>query len=238
MIIDIAMTAALRPDILAQTLHSINENLRWRDGFRLIIDIAPVGDSQFTQDDVEQVAYSFFPDSIVRKLPVSHQAEALKWSWRAAESKYIFQWEDDWILRSSVDVSRILDFAQQDFNCAMIYLDRFKKPVCSYPGYSGAFRYLRDGFWERLKGKSLGGPPALLSKRYADAVCDMITGYDCLDTLSHKESVRHFLSQWNIYVYTGNQRDGLVEDIGKQWKLDRGLIRTKRSSVGVKWISK
>lgn len=233
--IDITMTAALRPKILERTLASICSNLIWPDGFCLIVDIAPVGDRKYTQDGVAGIVHSYFADHKIRMLPESKQADALKWTWENVDSPYALQWEDDWVLRSRIELSSLIHFMNQDTSIGVIAFDRYRKSVLNYPGYEGKFRYIHSGMWERVKEKSLGGPPALMRKKYMAEVLTIVDGDICLDVLSNMKSSRALMKKWGVYVYTATS-GALVEDIGKEWRAKRGLKMVKDTPRGVTWL--
>lgn len=235
--IDIAMTAAIRPDILERTLSSLKRYLIWGGEFRLFADIAPVGDLKYTVGEVMEVIASHFDSYKVRTLTDSPQADALKWSWQSTQTEYLLQWEDDWELKSPVNLETVIDFMDQDPKIGMVYFDRFGKSVLDYSGYKDKFTYLHSGFWERKMEKSLGGPPALLRASYAREVLPFIDGYTCLDILSREPRVQPILDKWRTFVYTATTGH-LVEDIGKQWKEERGIVMVKRTERGVQWQKK
>ena len=237
--IDIVMTAAFRPEILSQTLFSLKRNLIWDGKFRLIIDIAPVPAVEEslvvpTQCSLVNLAKSYFPCTLSRMLLDSPQADALKWTWKNATSDYILQWEDDWELTKKVDLEKMLTCFLP--KTGMMYFDRAGKSVLDYSGYVGAFRLRSNNVWERIKGKSLGGPPALLKREYAHRALSFVDGTTCLDLLAARTDVQEFLSEWEIAVYLGEHgQASLVKDIGKAWKKEQGITMKKNTKRGVTW---
>ncbi len=245
--VDICMTAALRPDIVVQTLESIKTNMSlmvsaaFFHSFRLIVDIANVGDTQYTQQDVVDAIGNTVPgwDVIIRALPAgSVQAEALRWTWETSDSSFILQWEDDWVLEKPTSLQVLLRAFLSFKRLGMLYLDRTGKSVLDYPGYSkGTFEKVGNGFYRRKKGKSLGGPPAVLSRQYINAVMPLLDGVTCLDVLSPTKKAQKVLSNWDLFVFTGLDNKGsLVRDIGKEWRASRGLKMVKNTERGVTWV--
>lgn len=238
--INIAMTAALRPEVLAQTLDSIKRYMVSDADLRLVIDIAPVGDLQYSQSDMIHIVEHFFPYPLnaVRALKDSMQAAALKWTWETAcqgYSDFFLQWEDDWILTQPVYLEDIEN--RMPRKAGVICFDRAGKSALDYPGYKGHFVPHSPGFLQRVKGKSLGGPPAIIRSDYARGAFPLITGEVCLDVLSKTQSAQDFLSSWDVFVYTGTEgKGGLVQDIGKAWRAKHNLSMRKSTSRGVTWI--
>ena len=235
--IDIAMTAALRPSVIRQTLSSIKSNLAIHD--KLAVDVAPVGNRFYDQAHILGIVREYFPGSYEARMQrESLQADALKWTWQNVTTGLFWQWEDDWELTMpihEVEIQMMVDFMKQNQNLAMVILDRCEKPVYTKPGYKDQFRYIHSGMWKREEGKSLGGPPALVRKEYADQVCQIVDGDVCLDILSPKPEAQSILNKWDIYLY-GKGPDGLVRDIGKPWMEQQGLKRIKRTDKGVQWV--
>lgn len=232
--IDIAMTAALRPDVIRRTLQSLKNNITGAE-LNLIVDIAPVGDKRFTQENVVDVIKEYFPDAGIRVCSVSLQAEALKWTWDMVGTPYFLQWEDDWLLEAHLDLTPVIGFMNGWTDSGLVLFDRSDKSVLNHPGYKGKFRYIYDGFWERTEEKSLGGPPALVRKAYADEVCDIIDDKTCLDILTHEQKAQEILNRWRVCHYA-LPSGGFVHDIGKPWMKEHGLKRIKRTDKGVLWV--
>jgi len=236
--IDICMTAALRPDIVKRTIESIKNNLRLDvHTIRLIVDIAPIGELRYTQPDLLTMMTDIFPGKVVgRCLHDSIQAEALRWSWLTSTSPFIFQWEDDWVLEKPVNVHHLLIPFLLNDRLGMLYLDRADKSVHTHYT-NGQVKKIGDFMWSRVKGKSLGGPPAILRREYIDGVKPLLDGVTCLDILSSTDKAQKVLSRWDICIYTGPCDNGkFVRDIGKQWKKDNGLRMVKGTKRGVTWL--
>lgn len=239
-IIDIAMTAALRPEIVARTLTSLSKNLRWSLGFRLIVDVAPVGEKGVTQNDVlEKIMMTWDTNCglTCRALEESLQAEALQWTWSKSDSRFMLQWEDDWELVQPVDLGEMVSIMERNREIGMLYLDRAGKSILDYPKYKGSFLYMEPVVWKRVLGKSLGGPPALLRHEYVKEVLEILDGVTCLDLLSRQPHAQALLKRWTVAVYTGSDGKGnLVKDIGKEWKEQQGIRMKKDTPRGVTWI--
>jgi hypothetical protein len=229
--IDITMTATFRPEILRQTLESLRL-LKYDGKFRLVANIDPVGDKTCSHSEIHSILAEYYPNHIINESLVGNHIEAIKWVWSHVESEFVLQWEDDWILEHPVNLQVMVDWINSRKTIAQICFDRSDKPVHSYPGYTGRFSYVRDGFWERVKGKSFGGPPALMRRKYLKQVIPHMKFE--LDTLSkHDHRADIVLSRWEVWLYTGGHM-GLVHDIGRQW-LKQNNLRGSKSSRGVRW---
>ena len=236
--LDIAMTAALRPEILRKTLLSLKQYIEFDGDLRLVIDVAPVGDKRHLQEDVVSVAQGIFDNDkvVCRILDESLQADAVKWSWLSTQGDCFLQWEDDWILKKKLIVSELEDFMFAKKRVGMIYLDRGDKSVFTHPGYFDSFVREDLEFFKRIKGKSIGGPPALINKKYAKDIMQIVDGTVCLDILSSAPLAQFVLNRWDTYVYVSNCGGGFVADIGKAWMAQQKLKRVKRTEKGVLWM--
>jgi hypothetical protein len=235
--IDITTISTLRPDVLWSALISVRDNLRWAPGFRLILDVAPVpACSECCQTDVVGAALRIFPNLISRTNTVSLQAEAQKWVWGRAESEFVVQWEDDWVLLIPVDLARVLMFFEDRPRLAMLFFDRREKPVEYHPGYQGMFEEVEPGFFLRTTAKNFGGPPAVIRRSYLRMALEFMNDNEALDLTCRRPECQAFLEQWEFGVLTDPAgRAGLVEDIGKRWRAVRGLRMRKDTPLGVQW---
>lgn len=242
--LDIAMTAALRPNVLVRTLASLQKNLRYNGELRLVVDIAPVPLLQAEKElvvckqrEIVDLVSFYFPRNSVRCLMDSLQADALYWTWATATSAFVLQWEDDWELECPLDLHSVMKIFQEPIHPPMgaVCFDRVGKSVKDHPGYEGQFERRGEWLWERIQGKSLGGPPALMSREYVEAVLPILDRRTCLDLLSRCPQAQTVLAQWTICTLVNDGR-GYVRDIGKQWKEAQGIRMKKNTARGVTWI--
>lgn len=234
--IDITTISTLRPDVLWVALNSVKNNLHYLGDFRLILDVAPIGDERVKQSDVVRVAKHIFPNILARTNAVSMQAEAQKWVWWRSESPFIIQWEDDWNLLHPIGLRIILKHFEQRPNLAMVFFDRREKPVGNYSGYQGMFSEVEPGFYLRNTFKNFGGPPAVIRRSYLNAALPFLRDDEALDITCRRPECQEFLNRWEFGVLEDPLgRSGLVEDIGKPWREKRGLRMRKDTPVGVRW---
>jgi len=228
--VDIAMTATLRPEIVKQTLDSLQKNLIYDGGFRLVVNIDPIGKGN--SKEMVDLVHSYFPGTVVQIPTKPNHSEAQRWVWDQATSEYVLQWQDDWELLKSVRLGDLLDLMRDAPSVGQIYFDRSGKSVLDYPGYRDCFVKLPNGLWNRIKGKSLGGPPAILRLRYIHEVLPLINGD--LDTLSQTDLVvRQVVDKWAVWVFTG-ENGNLVRDLGRGWSEKNGISSVKLPS-GLVW---
>lgn len=236
--IDVTTTAALRPKILDMTFSSFFKNMEWDGKFRLIIDVAPVPEfkkGKVSQERVLEVARRYFDNIIPRTLDESKYSEAMKWAWKTSESDFVLQWEDDWKLVKKVYLQEIIDFMSSDDSIGMVYFDRSGKSVFSHKPYKDSFERINLSFWERTKGKSIGGPPALLKQSYIQDILKIMDDTICPDVISREPEIRKEINKWRIFVYTGHSIGNIVVDIGKSWKIKNKIKMKKNTPRGLTW---
>jgi hypothetical protein len=123
-LIDVTMTAVIRPEIVRKTLESFCENLFYDDkmNYRLIINVDPIGEN-VDPKEVLKVAHFFF-DNVVYNVPSKPSfSNAVIWVWNQIVSDYVFHLEDDWVILRKiplVEMIRILD-KNDDLACLHFY---------------------------------------------------------------------------------------------------------------------
>ena len=104
--IDVVTTATIRPSIINVTYDSFCRKMFSKDyEYRLIINVDPIGDTGFSQDDVLEVAKKYFKNIVFNFPKEPSFAKAVRWAWGATESDYVFHLEDDWLLQMNVDIN-------------------------------------------------------------------------------------------------------------------------------------
>lgn len=237
--IDITTIATLRPEVLRRALASVRERLIFEGNWRLILDVAPVGDLRWSQSEVIAAAREVFPSMVARANSVSHQAKAQKWVWNQANTDFILQWEDDWVLMCPLEIAGVLKIFENRPKLGMIFFDRAEKPVATYPPYQGMFDQVHPGFYLRRRAKNFGGPPAVIRREYLFGVLPFVRACESLDTTCRSPEAQAFLANWEIGVITNpvDEPQGLVKDIGKEWRQARGFKMKKNTPWGVRWLS-
>lgn len=113
--IDIVTTSTLRHEILDKTLKSFRKNL-FTDiyTYRYIINIDPVGDNKrSSSSDVLKIAYKYFDNVVVNEPMKPNFARAVIWCWSQIKNKYVFNLEDDWVLRKKINIKELTDILER-----------------------------------------------------------------------------------------------------------------------------
>lgn len=116
MILDFTTTAVNRPDIVDRTYSSFYKNLKNVDFDQctLYINIDPLPKSE-GREEVVEVSKKYFGNVVSRMPEKGNYTEAYNWLWSSAQTEYLFNLEDDWILIKEVNIEKLINiFHEQE----------------------------------------------------------------------------------------------------------------------------
>lgn len=244
--IDIAMTAALRPEIILQTLNSFQQGLLDFPPHRLFVNIDPVGDRQYSQADVAAAISEAFDGECHFNTPKRPSfPSALKWAWEQVETEYFLNLEDDWMLGGSFSIKEMTAVMQQFPALATL---RFPKggateTECVQSNSSKEPRYLFNGAYyqcpaNRNTKANYYGSPSLIRTAWAKQFTLEITGAgspECQFRKWKKKGDKRILA-WDYGVWSKPGVKAGVIDIGTVWR-HRNKIAKNSYSKFTKWSS-
>lgn len=219
--IDITMTGVIRPDILNRTLESIVKNIcQDRDGFRLVLNIDPIGES-IKPAKVIKTARKYFDDLIFNIPKTPSFAKAVKWVWSNSDAPYVFHIEDDWIINRQIDVDDMINILKKYEKLSSLRLYKNKMPkrkkvttfACSWVYNEEGFYLAKD--WR----KQFGLNPILIKREFINQALPRMR-----DTVNpekqfrySQEYMRKVIKDWQYGMYTNPGDKALVTDIGRKW---------------------
>ena len=107
--LDVVITATVRADILRLTLITFSKNFLHQFNVRVIINVDPVGETdKNTQADMVDICREYFDEVIYRTPSKPSFPKAARWVWQQIETDFFLNMEDDWVLRSPIDVNEIM----------------------------------------------------------------------------------------------------------------------------------
>jgi hypothetical protein len=106
--IDVVVIATLRPEILEITLNSFYHKLLKNFDVRLIVNIDPIGNKKYTQQDVINVCKTYFSNVVSRTPRTPSFSKAVLWCWQQISSELFLHLEEDWCLKSKVDLNTLV----------------------------------------------------------------------------------------------------------------------------------
>lgn len=123
--IDITTTATLRPEILEKTFSFFWEHIfsHYDYDYRLIINVDPIGDESYSQEDVLDVAKSFFSHINYNFPDKNSFPKAVKWVWSHSYSDYVFHLEDMWLISEFANLSHLVHILDNysEIGCVNLY---------------------------------------------------------------------------------------------------------------------
>ena len=128
--LDVVLIATLRPDILNITLNTFYHNLLKNFNCRLIVNIDPIGDKNYTQEDIIKVCKKYFHFIVCNKPNKPSFTKAVFWCWGKVQTDIFFHLEDDWCLRSLVNKNLSLKpFLQENIVQVRLNIGQNKKLI-------------------------------------------------------------------------------------------------------------
>jgi hypothetical protein len=120
---DFTTTAVARHGIFNQTLSSFSKNLKGINlkDCRLVINVDPLPPNR-KRRDVIKVAKKYFRQVKYNLPNKPNFTAAYNWVWENANTEYIFNLEDDWLLTAEVDVPALLKYFEKNDKLLQILL--------------------------------------------------------------------------------------------------------------------
>lgn len=206
---DFTTTATARPHIVKKTYSSFNRHLKGINlkECRLFINVDPIPKG-VKQRLVGQVAEKYFGEVISNYPKVPNYTAAYNWVWSNAESKYIFNLEDDWELSVDVDIPKLLENFDRHPNLYIVALRAYKYRYLTCPTSPGI---MHERYYRKLGGNlnnNLNPEAQLRGKRF---------GLE-MPTREGKISPKG-----KVVVYPTHVKKVIVHDIGRVWAKKQGF---------------
>ncbi len=141
--LEFSTTAMCRPDILRRTYKSFCSKLQDVDFQRstLYLNVDPLP-SRAKAEDTVAVATDFFGTVICNTPSRANFTAAVKWCWSNVTGPYVFNLEDDWVLKNPVSIKTLCDklnkpYKESKDNVVQVYLRAYsgsnKLKICLSP---------------------------------------------------------------------------------------------------------
>ena len=241
--IDITMTAVIRPQLLSDTLRTINEKVcRDRDGFRLILNIDPVGEN-IKPMKVVKTAKQYFDDVIYNIAETPSFPKAVKWVWSQVTAPFILHWEDDVDILRKIDIDHMIKILNEnkDLSSLRLYKDRTPKNRKSFYTFNCKWVYNEDGFYiAKDWKKQFGLNPILIKREFInEAVSRMVDDINPEKQFRYSQKhMRPLIKKWRYGLYAKPGESRLIDGRkGEKWKKKLGLQKPKGRTF-LKWEKK
>ena len=237
--IDITITATQRAEILERTLASFKTNLFKDADARIIINIDPVGPDLNFKNTLN-VAQKYFPLQYIRTPETPSFPKAFIWTWRQANSEFVFHLEDDWELMYPVDLGKMIKIMNAHPDLAVLRLPFKPTGTDSMKNWKYFFPY--NGIFfecpQNLK-RTVGfcGHPSLISGEFVRNIVQY------LDENKNPEKQFHHghpelmkgIDRWRFGVFAEPNKPAAIQDIGRRWMIENNYKKAGNKSFFIKW---
>ena len=241
--IDITMTAVLRGALLDGTLATISKKVcRNRDGFRLIINIDPVGEN-IKPMKLVNVAKKYFDDVVFNIADEPSFPKAVKWVWSQATAPYILHWEDDVNILRTINVDHMIKILEthKQLSSLRLFSGRTPRSKKAFFTFNSMWHYHEEGFYIATGWKSQFGlnPIMIKSKFVKEAVDRMVDHINPEKQFRfNQEYMRPLIKKWKYGLYAKPGEPRLIDGRkGQEWKNHIGLDKPKGQTF-LKWEKK
>ena len=231
------MTATCRPELVDQTLRSFRKGLLGSDPtHRLIVNIDPVPEA--APDGVCRVLKEYFGANTEIRRPASPSFPgALKWCWSQVTTEYFLNLEDDWELLVDLDLNDMLMVMDEHPWLATLRLPKGQtaETECVQSGSPREPRYLWNGRFFQCPAGRTGkngyyGSPSLIRNYWAQQVWPLLQDHASPEKQLRrlKEAKNPAVWCWEHGVYSVPNTPAVIQDIGTQWRRDRGIRKNSK----------
>jgi len=228
---DFTTTACNRVDIIERTYRSFSTKLLGVDfkSCTLYINVDPIPDMNSKQmEEILDMCHNYFGKVVMNIPDKPNYTASYKWLYTHAQSKLIFNLEDDWILLEEV------------------HIDSLIKAFVKYPElYAASFRAYPHRYI------SIPTSPQVLHKRFYVPVgkgldptinpeiqlrADKIPGIELPNKRTEHGRIIEMTGKGYMWPETGGIHNVIVEDIGRDWMKDKPFKRPDTKESFTTWI--
>jgi hypothetical protein len=239
--IDIAMTAVLRPSIFEETILTIKKCVCQNEleRYRLIINIDCIGED-VRPSKIVKIAKKNFSTVISNVSFCPSFPRAVKWVWSTVTAPYVFHWEDDVNILRKIDVNNMIRILKKYKKLSSLRLYKQSTPKRNViRTFSCKWIYNEDGFFVAKDWKAqFGLNPILIKKEFIDqALPKMRDDINPEKQFRAGQSyMRSVIKDWNYGLYTKPGESRLVDGRkGQKWKNEVGLDKPIGRTF-IEWI--
>lgn len=215
------MTAARRPDLVAQTMASFAKRVfSTMPISTFYLNIDPVWGSEQEADEVEALIRRYAASVVVRRPTEASFGGAVKWLWSQPRTQLFLHMEDDWIMNAAVSPSRVAkQFATPDVTQVRLEnwnrLRRRRRP----PTFTTSPSFVRSSFGHLAAGYMNGSLDP--EKQFRNGL-----------NLALQDAASRFRAEY----YGTSLTRRMATDIGRDWRASRGIDKKIIDGTSV-WTS-
>lgn len=246
--IEILITATLRPEILDKTLRSFRQNLFRNLPARVIINVDPVGTG--TVNEVLMVVNNFFQIKAVNLPETPHFGRAFQWVWSNAEADVCFHLEDDWQLLRPMSLTHMIEILFAVPDLATLRLPwrpvgqvsskqwKFYFPWTEIRSEPGGFK---GGFFEcpRRDRQEVGwcSHPSLVRGVFVKKCAKLLDPKVNPEKQFHggNDKLVKEVLKWRYGVYSQKNQPEAIRDLGRDWMIQEGYRKKDNKAWFINW---
>jgi hypothetical protein len=217
--LDVVVIAIKRPEILRLCLETFKKNLLQQFDVRVIINVDPVGEENYSQKDIINIAKEYFPNVVSRTPKKGNFSKAVYWAWGQVRTDFFFHLEDDWLLKSFIPAYRLESKASiREIVSITFNTSSNKKYPKLYKNY-------------HLKNFSLR-PCIFRTKYIKEKLVDFKFDQDPEKQIIKNVPSKSFRDP--KFILYGNDHEGRkIIDTGKKWKMKNAFLKWGKKSDNI-----
>jgi len=241
--IDITMTAVIRPKLLAETLDTIIKNVCKGDTsrFTLILNVDPIGVDIKPMKVVKTAQQRF--EHVVYNIPNNPSfPKAVKWVWSQVTAPYVFHWEDDVNILHDIDIDDMISILKKYKDLSSLRLYRAPTPKKKrFSTFGCKWSYQPEGFYIASDWrKQFGLNPILIKSEFVhEAVIRMVDHINPEKQFRVSQKYMNpLIKKWKYGLYTKPGSPRMVDGRkGQRWK-NKMRLDKPRGKTFVNWEKK
>lgn len=239
--VDFTMTSVIRPKMYARSLETIvRKVVKKQKGFRLILNVDPIGEDKDPITMVEIAKRFFGNDNVIYNIAKKPSfPKAVKWIWSQVEAPYAFHWEDDTMISRDIDINDMISILSKYPKLSSLRLYKYHTPnKKAFKTFNCRWIYKEEGFYMAKDWrKQFGLNPILIKKEFIDEAIKRMRD-DTNPEKQFRESqkyMREHIKNWQYGLYTKPGDTRIVDGRqGEAWKKALGLKKPKGKTF-LKW---
>ena len=231
MLIDVSTTATLREDLYEQALASLVNHVHGAE-FRLIINIDPVGPGN--ADAMERIARKYVENVVAFRPETASFPRAQLRVWRAVESEFFLNLEDDWEFLVDVDIGEMIEVIQHLPDFALLRFSRWESTDTARQWnkrvpWNGYFFEVPSNLSTTI---GFSGNPSLIRRNFIIPLLHTVsTGIDIEKQLKGYGIQAYYLRQWRYGIWQRRHSPATIKDIGTPWRQKHRWAKHPRSKI-------
>jgi hypothetical protein len=254
--IDVTITATLRPEILERTLNSFSRNMfsLFPDTRRIraIVNVDPAGNKNILgkQNEIIKIVDNYFDNALINLPAEAHFGRAFHWCWKQfmeGEAEFLFHLEEDWELLRPVSIWDMMTRMKAHLYLAALRLSMFpagETPIHDMKNWNRwvPWNALMDCYVVKQEERhriGVCGHPTLFHKNFVSQVFPLLNPEENPEKQfqgTNKKITEFILSEpWVFGVWSKPGDQPYVRDIGRQWMREHNFIKSGNKAYFLTW---